>query len=162
MEANQILEKLALLEAQYAASICDHTGDPARWAIVNAILALALKFKTAYGSEKALESFPHSFYQNALAVIPGLILRRPNLLAVQVLQAMAVYAQRIRDHQAFSVLASNASHILKLSRSTGVLYSSSHLELADTDVNQYGNAQVTSLALDKAARQEYNLQNFRQ
>lgn len=38
--------------------------------MVNAVLALALKFKTTHSSDDALKSCPRGFYQKHVAVIP--------------------------------------------------------------------------------------------
>ncbi|KAG9249459.1 uncharacterized protein F5Z01DRAFT_496139 [Emericellopsis atlantica] len=149
MSEYQIIDKpkfVALLEAQYALSLVDHAGDPARWAMVNAILALALRVKIAPGSEQTLRAFPCSFYRNAVAVLPELILQRSNLLAVQALQAMAVYARETQDYQAFAMLASNALHLLEL---LGPLHLSSHQGLNEEDRRQYANAYVITQVFKK-------------
>ncbi|KAI1772853.1 hypothetical protein F4818DRAFT_126631 [Hypoxylon cercidicola] len=105
---------MALLDAQYAASPVDPADNSARWAIVNAIIALAVRSKTAPGSEHCLSDIPRGYYQNALTVIPDLILRAPSLLSIQALLAMAIFARNISDRQAFVMLASNASRQLEL------------------------------------------------
>ncbi|CZR55477.1 uncharacterized protein PAC_05365 [Phialocephala subalpina] len=103
-----------LLDAQYAASSLDPADDSARWALVNAIIALAVRFKTASGSEKALFDIPHGFFQNVTRVVPELILQEPSLLVIQALLAMAMFARCIADVQAFIMLATNASRQLEL------------------------------------------------
>ncbi len=103
-----------LLDAPYAASCANPADAPARWAIVNAVIALALRFKTAPGSEAALSDITHSFYQNAIRVLPELILQDSSLLSIQALLAMAMFARRISDIQAFIMLATNASRQLEL------------------------------------------------
>ncbi|CAM1510554.1 Fc.00g008890.m01.CDS01 [Cosmosporella sp. VM-42] len=105
---------VTLLHTQYAASCVNPAGNPARWAIVNTFIALALRFKTAPGSEAELSDIPHSYYQNATTVIPDLILQTPSLISIQALLAMASFAQGIPDAPAFIMLASNASRQLEL------------------------------------------------
>jgi hypothetical protein len=70
------------LDAQYEASSFDPAGNSARWAIVNAMLALGVRSKTAPGSEAALFDITHGFYQNATKVVPELILEDPCLLSI--------------------------------------------------------------------------------
>jgi hypothetical protein len=103
-----------LLDAQYAASSLGPAGNPARWTVVNAIVALAVRAKTAPGSENALSGITHGFYQNATRVLPELILQDPCLLSIQTLLAMAMFARCIPDVRAFIMLATNASRQLEL------------------------------------------------
>jgi hypothetical protein len=103
-----------LLDAQYAASSLGPAGNPARWAVVNPIVALAVRAKTAPGSEDALFDITYGFYQNATRVLPELILQSPCLLAIQALLAMAMFARCIPDIRAFIMLATNASRQLEL------------------------------------------------
>jgi hypothetical protein len=117
MAEHQLLDLsdfLMLLEDQYAASSLDPADDPARWAVINAIVALGVRFKTAPGSETAFSDITHGFYQNATRVVPELILQDPSLLSIQALLAMAMLARHIPDIRAFIMLATNASRQLEL------------------------------------------------
>ncbi|PVH76355.1 hypothetical protein DL98DRAFT_393911, partial [Cadophora sp. DSE1049] len=105
---------MRLLETQYASSSRDPSKCPARWAVVNAILALGVRFKTAAGSEAAMGDVVKGFYNNGIAVLPELMLREPSLLAVQALLAMAMFARGVPDLQAFVMLVTNASRLLQL------------------------------------------------
>lgn len=105
---------MMLLDAQYAASSVDPADNSAQWALVNAVLALAIRFKMAPGSENSLSDIPRGYYQNAITVTPDLILQAPSLLSIQALLVMAIFARDIGDRQAFVMLANNASHQLKL------------------------------------------------
>ncbi|KAH7017188.1 hypothetical protein EDB80DRAFT_278757 [Ilyonectria destructans] len=105
---------LVLLDAQYADSSIAPAEDPSRWAFVNAIIALAARFKIAPGSEAELSDIAHGFYQNAVTVIPEVILRDPSLLSVQALLGMAIFARGIPDTRACIMLTANASRQLEL------------------------------------------------
>jgi hypothetical protein len=109
-----------LLDAQYAASSRDPADNPARWAVFNAIVALAVRFKTAPGSEAAVYDITHGFYQNATRVLPELLLQDPCLLSIQALLAMAMFARNIPDIPAFIMLATNASRQLELLSLSGL------------------------------------------
>lgn len=113
-----------LLDAQYAASSVGSGGNPARWTMVNAVIALAIRFKTAPGSEAALSDITHGFYQNATRVLPELILQDTCLLSVQALLTMAMFAQCIPDIRASIMLATNAS------RQAGIVNTESAIDRA--------------------------------
>ena len=103
-----------LLEAQYASSTVGPAGDAPRWALVNIVVALALRFKNAAGTESTIGAVMQSFYLNATMVTQQVIFQDPSLLSVQALLAMAVFSRGIPDAQAFSMLATNASYQLEV------------------------------------------------
>ncbi|RWA04663.1 hypothetical protein EKO27_g10440 [Xylaria grammica] len=105
---------MTLLEAQYATSTVGPAEDASRWALVNAVLALAIRFKTAVGSESDISPVTESFYQNSVMVVRQLILQDPNLVSVQALLAMAVFSRGLPDPQAFILLTTNASRHLEI------------------------------------------------
>ncbi|KAI0165579.1 hypothetical protein GGR57DRAFT_447996 [Xylariaceae sp. FL1272] len=105
---------LELLCAQYADSAVEPGQDAARWALVNAVLASAVRFKTAAGSENQVSEVMQGLYFNATKVIPRLILQRPGLLSIQALVAMALFAREVPEPQAFAMLVSNASRQLEI------------------------------------------------
>lgn len=102
---------LSPLEAQYAISPVSPSGYFTRWALVNTIIALAVRFKTAPGSEAAVSDITQAFYQNAAKVLPKLILQDPSLLSLQALLAMSLFAW---EAMAFVMLGTNASRMLEL------------------------------------------------
>lgn len=117
MAEHQLLDLpnfLVLLDAQYTDSSVAPAENPSRWAFVNAIIALAARFKIAPGSEAELSDIAHGFYQNAITVIPELILQDPSLLSIQALLGMAMFAQRISDTRVCIMLTANASRQLEL------------------------------------------------
>lgn len=101
------------LDAQCAANSLDPGDTPARWAFVNAVLALGARSKTVPDSE-VLSNIVHGYYQNATKVVPELILQEPCLLSIQALLAMAIFARDSANTPAFVMLASNASRQLEL------------------------------------------------
>ncbi|KAI1321671.1 hypothetical protein F5Y16DRAFT_405120 [Xylariaceae sp. FL0255] len=101
---------LELLDAQYNNENPMEPGDnPGRWAVVNAVVALSVRFKTAAGAELEFSPVAMSGYHNATMVVHSLILQAPSLLTIQALLAMALFARGIPDQQAFVMLATNAS-----------------------------------------------------
>ncbi|KAI1752929.1 hypothetical protein F4782DRAFT_106578 [Xylaria castorea] len=109
---------MKLLEAQYADNTTGPGEDAARWAVVNGVIALAGRFKTAAGSEAEMSPITLSFYRNASLVIHQLILHKPSLLSIQALLSMAVFARGIPDMEAFIMLAKNAFNQLEILQRT--------------------------------------------
>ncbi|KAH8124061.1 hypothetical protein LI328DRAFT_168843 [Trichoderma asperelloides] len=117
MEDRQLLDLAdftTLLSDQYTASSTGPAENFARWAVVNAVTALALRFKAAPGSEDDLCSIPLAFYHNATAMIHKLILQEPSLLSIQALLAMAMFVEDTPESAAFIMLGTNASRQLEL------------------------------------------------
>ncbi|KAM0444469.1 hypothetical protein ACHAO4_010107 [Trichoderma viride] len=117
MEYRQLLDLAdftALLNDQYIASSTGPADNPARWALVNAVTALALRFKAAPGSEDDLSFIPLAFYHNATATIHQFILQEPSLLSIQALLAMAMFIEDAPESTAFIMLGTNASRQLEL------------------------------------------------
>ncbi|KAK5629665.1 hypothetical protein RRF57_005380 [Xylaria bambusicola] len=105
---------MQLFEAQYAASTDEPAGDDARWALVNVVVAMALRFKTAAVGESSIGPLIQSFHLNAVMVEQQVTYQDPNLLSVQALLAMAMFSRGIPDPQAFGKLATNALYQLKV------------------------------------------------
>ncbi|KAJ3573765.1 hypothetical protein NPX13_g4585 [Xylaria arbuscula] len=117
MEGHQFMSEESfsqLLEAQYTASTTCPAGDASRWALVNIVVALALRFKNASGPESTIGAVMQSFHVNATMVTQQVIFQDPSIISVQALLAMAVYSRSIPDVQDFSMLATNASYQLEI------------------------------------------------
>ncbi|KAI1743760.1 hypothetical protein F4680DRAFT_407407 [Xylaria scruposa] len=109
---------IGLLDAQYADDTTGPGDDAARWAVVNSVIALAGRFKTAAGSEADMSPITLGFYRNASLVIHQLILHKPTLLSIQALLSMAMFARGIPDVEAFIMLAKNAFNQLDILQQT--------------------------------------------
>lgn len=107
-------EVMQLLEAQYAESSSEPVDGFARWATVNTITALAVRAKTAPGSETVFSRIIDTLYRNATIVLPELILQDPCELSIRALLVMAVFALGIPDGKACVMLVTNASRHLDL------------------------------------------------
>ncbi|KAJ8120876.1 hypothetical protein ONZ43_g2530 [Nemania bipapillata] len=109
---------MQILDAQYADDIASPGQDVARWAMVNGILALAGRFKTAAGAEEDMSPITLSFYRNATLVLHQLIGQTPSLISAQAMLIMAMFARGIPDIETFIMLTSNASNQLELLEKT--------------------------------------------
>ncbi|KAI0526548.1 hypothetical protein F5B22DRAFT_641694 [Xylaria bambusicola] len=105
---------MQLFEEQYAASTDEPAGGDARWALMNVVVAMALRSKTAVGGESSISPLIQSFHLNAAMVAQRVIYQDPNLLSVQALLAMAVFSCGIPDPQAFGMLVTNALYQLEI------------------------------------------------
>ncbi|SPQ25329.1 abfcf91c-1710-4f47-9765-0d85f47955c8 [Thermothielavioides terrestris] len=117
MAEHQLLDLatfVPLLDAQLAASPAEPAGNPARWALVNAVIALALRAKMAPGAEAELSIYQRAFFRNATTVMSELILQEPCLLSAQALLVMAMFARATSDTRAFAMLVTNALRQLEL------------------------------------------------
>ena len=160
MESHPLMDHsnfVMLLEDQYAASLSGPANCPARWAIVNAVLALAIRAKMAPGSENTLSDIPDGFFQNAIAVIPDIILRVPSMLSVQAFLSMAMVAQGLPSSHVFVMLVSNASRQLEL---IGLRRLFAHQSPELEGSVQYKNAYIITHALERAAIQAYSNDPF--
>lgn len=100
---------MALLRTQYSSSPSGPADSPARWALVNATIAIAIRFKTASASEAEINPIASMYYRNSTAVIYQLVSQDPSLLSMQALLAMSIFAKDSSDSQELIMLATNAS-----------------------------------------------------
>ncbi|KAI0875590.1 hypothetical protein GGS24DRAFT_454704 [Hypoxylon argillaceum] len=105
---------MQLFEAQYADDIASPGQDPARWALVNGVIALAGRSKIAPGAEAEMSPIMMSFYRNATLVLHQVIGQDPSLLSAQALLVLAIFARGIPDVEAFVKLTSCACNQLEI------------------------------------------------
>lgn len=148
---------MELLGAQYAVSPSGLGDNCARWASINAVLALVIRSKAAPGAGKGLSDIIHAFYRNAFAVLLDLILQDPSLLSIQALLAMAMFAQGTPDHQEFIMLVTSASRQLEmLNLSQPTLW----LELDSEEMEQCRQVFRIAHILDKKVGMRYGIRSI--
>jgi len=99
---------------QQAVSSTHPAGNPARWAILSTWIAIAMRFRTALGSEDEFNHVIKSYFHNAVLVLPDLILQPANIETIQALLFMAVFADGMGDHRSFVMLVTNATRQIEL------------------------------------------------
>lgn len=117
IRASQLFELsyvLKLLKAQYAISDCDPAGSPSRWAVVNATVALAVRFKTAPGAEDEIAPIASAYFDNATAVMYDLIQSSPAITSIQALLCMALFIEHEPQNVTFALLLSSVARQLQL------------------------------------------------
>ncbi|KAE9367113.1 hypothetical protein N431DRAFT_418245 [Stipitochalara longipes BDJ] len=105
---------IRLNDEQQAANSSHPAGNPARWAILSAWIAMGMRLRTAPGSENEFNHVTKSYYRNAVLVLPDLILQSANMETIQALLLMAVFADEMEDHRSFVMLVTNASRQIEL------------------------------------------------
>jgi len=86
----------------------DTPGHTARWACLNAAIALAVHVKTANSSFEELSPWPWTYFKNAYATFPELILHGNDIESVQAMILMALFARNSADEKMTSQLVSTA------------------------------------------------------
>jgi Fungal specific transcription factor domain len=103
------LSTLNKLNAEtHAVSKTHPGGNPARWAIINTWIAMAVRCKTTPGSDDELDCVIKAYYRNAVLVLSDLILQPANKETIQALLFMAVYAEASMDYRSYVMLVTNA------------------------------------------------------
>ena len=78
--------------SQYADSCLGPGSRPDRWALVNAVVAVAVHYKTAAGAGPRIAGIAAAYFDNAMAVLPQLMQMQTPPLFGPALQAMEAYA----------------------------------------------------------------------
>ncbi|CAK7233911.1 hypothetical protein SCUCBS95973_008756 [Sporothrix curviconia] len=106
---------LSLLDAQYEQDKKHNTSgdakDSAGSALVNAVVALAIRQKMAVGAELHISGIAMAYYCNATLLLHGLLLEPRTRHTVPALRAMAAFAQGTPDTHAAAMLLMNAEAI---------------------------------------------------
>lgn len=83
--------------------------DPAWWACINVVLAIAHRFRAMNKQDNSVEDGQAwGYLQNALAVVTELTIMQPTLTTVQALLGMALIVQGTSNSRPFSALLSSA------------------------------------------------------
>ncbi|KAH7024772.1 fungal-specific transcription factor domain-containing protein [Microdochium trichocladiopsis] len=105
---------LGLADAQYTAGIGSSHENPARFAIVNALLATTIRWRTTNESFDQLSVSSWCYFKNAYAIFPELIIRGNDLSACEALLAMAMFSLGTADSRTTAHLASAAARTLQI------------------------------------------------
>jgi len=139
---------VAHLEEHFADNSHDPSGNYSRWALVNAMMALAIQSKTAPGSQ-AIVDITHRIYENATKVLPELRLQEPHLLSIQAFLAMACFAREVGNVSAFVMLATSASRQLEL---LTVSWPSKDRVIVSEEVEQFEQAYKAASVFETCVR----------
>jgi hypothetical protein len=143
-----------ILDEQYAAGLANCHNNPARWATINAMLAVAVQWKAA---DSALnEMFPMSwtYFKNAFSIFPELVTRAPDLETCRATLIMAIFMHGTADVRTAHSLLTSAIH---LSQVIGLHRKDSHLILSLADAEQRERVFWTTYILSSNAAMKYGL-----
>jgi len=99
-----------LVDDQYLAGLSNCHDNPTRWAMLNALIAMAVHRKA---DNKAIEEvFPISwtYFKNAFDVFPEIVMRGDSIESCQAMLVMALFMKGTADARAFTSLLSAAAH----------------------------------------------------
>ncbi|KAM3516614.1 hypothetical protein NHJ13051_009743 [Beauveria bassiana] len=145
---------LRVLDEQYAAGPADCHDNPARWATINAIFAIALQWKTADSALNEMFSMSWAHFKNAFSIFPELVTRAPDLETCRAILIMAIFMLGTADVRTAHSLLTSAIHS---SQVIGLHRKDLHLGLSPTDAEQRERVYWTTYLLSSNAAMKYGL-----
>ncbi len=103
---------VAIYERQFP--VDRNSEEPAWWACLNAILAIATQRKATNDAFRMVSKFSWAFFKNAFSVLDEIISTDPSLLAVQALLVMAVFLRGTVDTRTLAQLVSVAARMIRI------------------------------------------------
>lgn len=100
-----------LLQGHYADPVASPGKDPARWAMINSALAVAIQLRSAPNSRSEMTKLSWCFFKNAFSVYSAISLRGTSVLALEALLAMAIFMQGTNDTRTTSLLVCTAARL---------------------------------------------------
>ncbi|KAK5069145.1 hypothetical protein LTR51_008691 [Lithohypha guttulata] len=105
---------LEMMDEQYAAGLDNCHQNQARWALVNALLAMSVQWKAASSATNGLFPMSWTYFKNAFSVFPQLVIQGRDLVACQAVLIMAMFMQGTGDARATSSLIATAAHLAQI------------------------------------------------
>lgn len=102
---------VSLLDEHYASDAASPHGDFARWGLLNAAVAIAIQSRAAEDSCREMIDLSWYFFKNSFSVLPAIVSRGTDLLALEALLAMALFMQGSSDSRTTSTLISEAARL---------------------------------------------------
>ncbi|KAH6886774.1 hypothetical protein B0T10DRAFT_406929 [Thelonectria olida] len=105
---------LRLVDEQYAAGVENQADNPARWAIVNAMVASAMVGKITNESLADMTPTVWCYFKNAFSTFSELIIQKPHVSTCEAVLAMAMYMLCSADGQTASQLTAAATRLVHM------------------------------------------------
>ncbi|KAJ4189001.1 hypothetical protein NW759_016798 [Fusarium solani] len=102
---------LKLADEQYTAGISNCNDNPTRWAMLNALIAMAIQWKADNKATEELFPLSWAHFKNAYAIFPELVMQGADLQACQAILIMALFMQGTADARTFTNLLSAATQV---------------------------------------------------
>ena len=103
----------SLLQQQFLAGPRNCDDNPSRWAIVNALFATAIQWKTEHDACRELMPIAWSYFKNAFSIFPELLIRGSDVSAFQALLSMAIFMHGTADARTTSSIISSLVRVLQ-------------------------------------------------
>lgn len=110
-----------------------YSGEPAWWACLNAVLAIAIRLKAVNSDFKGVSKFFWSFFKNAFSVYSELVALEPTTLGIQAILAMATFTRGSADLRTTVFLTSTAIRMLQI---MGLYQEDSHDRVSTDEAEQ--------------------------
>ncbi|PQE25323.1 fungal specific transcription factor domain-containing protein [Rutstroemia sp. NJR-2017a BBW] len=145
---------LEIIEEQYTGAVDDCHSNPVRWATINATLAIALQWKAANSSIKALFPMSWSYFKNAFSCFPELITQIPSFEACRAVLIMHIFMLGTGDARTgYSIL----SAAVQLAQVIGLHRKDLHLTLSENKQEEHRRVLCTLYILRVDAAIKYGL-----
>ncbi|KAF5523250.1 Fusaridione A cluster transcription factor fsdR [Colletotrichum aenigma] len=107
---------LELAEQQYTGGTREKTAidDPARWAIINALFATAVQWRTANDSFEDMSPMSWGYFKNAFSVFPELLISGGGVSTVEAMLTMATFLLGTTDARTTLQVASSAARTAQM------------------------------------------------
>ncbi|KAI8151441.1 hypothetical protein K4K54_000212 [Colletotrichum sp. SAR 10_86] len=107
---------LELAEQQYTGGAREKTAidDPARWAIINALFATAVQWRTANDSFEDMSPMSWGYFKNAFSVFPELLISGGGVSTVEAMLTMATFLLGTTDARTTLQVASSAARTAQM------------------------------------------------
>ncbi|KAI8160671.1 hypothetical protein K4K49_006627 [Colletotrichum sp. SAR 10_70] len=107
---------LELAEQQYTGGAREKTAidDPARWAIINALFATAVQWRTANDSFEDMSPMSWGYFKNAFSVFPELLISGGGVSTVEAMLTMATFLLGTTDARTMLQVASSAARTAQM------------------------------------------------
>jgi hypothetical protein len=145
---------LEMFEKQYTGAVDDCHSDPVCWATINATLAIALQWKAANSSIKALLPMSWSYFKNAFSCFPELITQIPCFEACRAVLIMHIFMQGTGDARTGHSILSAA---VQLAQVIGLHRKDLHLMLSKNKQEEHRRVLCTLYILRVDAAIKYGL-----
>ncbi|CAO2654524.1 Nn.00g112570.m01.CDS01 [Neocucurbitaria sp. VM-36] len=136
---------ISLVDEQYAAGTDNCTDNPSRWATINSIFASAVLCRMNNDSLSKMSPIAWSYFKNAFAIFPELVIQGMDILACEALLAMAMFTLRTANVRTTLQLASAAA---RLAHELGLHQSAHYLPLDTATANRHGRVFWTVYVLN--------------
>jgi hypothetical protein len=91
-----------------------NSADPAWWACLNTVIAIAIQLKAINSAFRKVSEFSWGFFKNAFSVFEELASTDPSILAIQATLAMATFMSGTTDLRTTVLLTSTAIRMIQI------------------------------------------------